>query len=122
YEEAGVSLGMRVQPIEAVGVYAPGGKARYSSSVVMTAVPAKVAGVPRIVLATPNPTAELFAAAQIAGVTEIIDAGGAQAIAALAYGTESVKPVDKIVGPGNLYVACAKRLVFGLVDIDSIAG
>ncbi len=122
YQEDGVELGQRVSPLRSVGVYAPGGKARYPSTVLMTAIPAAVAGVSRIVLATPRPTAELLVAAELAGVTEVIDAGGAQAIAALAYGTESVTRVDKIVGPGNLYVACAKRLVFGLVDIDSIAG
>jgi histidinol dehydrogenase len=122
YEDAGVRLGQRVRPAASAGVYAPGGKARYPSSVLMTAVPASVAGVPRIVLASPRPTPEILAAAAIAGVTEVIDAGGAQAIAALAYGTESVARVDKIVGPGNIYVACAKRLVFGTVDIDQIAG
>ncbi|UJR82491.1 histidinol dehydrogenase [Sandaracinus amylolyticus] len=122
YEEGGVSLGLRVRPVKAAGVYAPGGKARYPSSVLMAAIPAAVAGVPRIVLATPRPTPEILAAAEIAGVTEVVDCGGAQAIGALAYGTESVGRVDKIVGPGNIYVACAKRLVFGVVDIDSIAG
>lgn len=122
YTEEGVELGQRVRPLKSVGVYAPGGKARYPSSVLMAAIPASVARVPRIVLATPNPTPEIVAAAEIAGVTEIIDVGGAQAIAALAYGTESIEPVDKIVGPGNIYVACAKKLVFGRVDIDSIAG
>ncbi len=122
YEEDGIVLGSRVRPVKAAGVYAPGGKARYPSSVLMSAIPAHVAGVPRIVLATPRPTPEILAAAVISGVTEIVDAGGAQAIAALAYGTESVKRVDKIVGPGNLYVACAKRLVFGTVDIEGIAG
>lgn len=122
YEEDGVRLGQRVRPVRAAGVYAPGGKARYPSSVLMTAIPAAVAGVPRIVLATPRPTPEVLAAAELAGVTEVIDAGGAQAIAALAYGTETVARVDKIVGPGNIYVACAKRLVFGIVDIDGIAG
>ena len=122
YEEDGIVLGQRVRPVQAAGVYAPGGKARYPSSVLMSAIPAAVAGVPRIALATPRPTPEILAAAVIAGVTEIIDAGGAQAIAALAYGTESVRRVDKIVGPGNIYVACAKRLVFGTVDIDGIAG
>lgn len=122
YVEADVELGQRVLPVRAAGVYAPGGKARYPSTVLMTAVPAAVAGVPRIVLATPRPTPEILAAAEIAGVTEVVDAGGAQAIGALAYGTESVGRVEKIVGPGNIFVACAKRLVFGLVDIDSIAG
>jgi histidinol dehydrogenase len=122
YEEDGIVLGQRVRAVKAAGVYAPGGKARYPSSVLMSAIPAAVAGVPRIVLATPRPTPEILAAAVIAGVSEIVDAGGAQAIGALAYGTESVRRVDKIVGPGNLYVACAKRLVFGTVDIDGIAG
>ncbi|MBX3247723.1 MAG: histidinol dehydrogenase [Myxococcales bacterium] len=122
YEEDGIELGQRVLPVRAAGVYAPGGKARYPSTVLMAAIPAAVAGVPRIVLTTPRPTPEILAAAELAGVTEVVDAGGAQAIGALAYGTETVGRVDKIVGPGNLYVACAKRLVFGLVDIDSIAG
>ncbi|MGF1469080.1 MAG: histidinol dehydrogenase [Sandaracinaceae bacterium] len=122
YEEDGVELGQRVLPVRAAGVYAPGGKARYPSSVLMSVVPAQVAGVRRIVLASPDPTPAILAAAEVAGATEVVDAGGAQAIAALAYGTASVEPVDKIVGPGNLYVACAKRLVFGRVDIDSIAG
>ena len=122
YEEDGVELGQRVQPVAAAAVYAPGGKARYPSTVLMTAIPATVAGVERIVLVTPNPTPEILAAAEVAGVTEVVDAGGAQAIAAVAYGTESVARVDKVVGPGNIYVACAKRLVFGAVDIDSIAG
>ena len=122
YEEDGVTLGLRVRPCKAAGVYAPGGKARYPSSVLMAAIPAKVAGVPRIVLATPNPTPEICCAAVLSGVTEVLDVGGAQAIAALAYGTETVRSVDKIVGPGNIFVACAKRLVFGVVDIDGIAG
>jgi histidinol dehydrogenase len=122
YEQGGIELGQRVRPVAAVAVYAPGGKARYPSTVLMTAVPAAVAGVPRIVLVTPNPTPEILAAAELAGVTEVVDAGGAQAIAAVAYGTQTVQCVDKVVGPGNIYVACAKRLVFGLVDIDSIAG
>jgi histidinol dehydrogenase len=107
-------------------VYAPGGKARYPSSVLMSAIPAAVAGVGEIVLATPLSgdagDDALLAAAHLSGVTAILDAGGAQAIAALAYGTASVPRVDKIVGPGNLYVACAKRLVFGAVSIDAIAG
>ncbi|MFO0759119.1 MAG: histidinol dehydrogenase [Byssovorax sp.] len=122
YEEAGVTLGLQVRPLRRVGVYAPGGKARYPSSVLMTAIPARVAGVKEIVLATPAPNDSLLAAAHLAGVTAILDAGGAHAIAALAYGTESVGRVDKIVGPGNAYVACAKKQVFGEVDIDSIAG
>ncbi|MBW2461923.1 MAG: histidinol dehydrogenase [Deltaproteobacteria bacterium] len=122
YEEDGVVLGQRVRPVRAAGVYAPGGKARYPSTVLMTAIPAAVAGVPRIVLATPRPTPEVLTAAAISGVTEVVDLGGAQAIGALAYGTPSIERVDKVVGPGNIYVACAKRLVFGVVDIDSIAG
>jgi histidinol dehydrogenase len=122
YHDDGVELGQRVRPLKSVGVYAPGGKAKYPSSVLMTAIPAAVAGVRRIVLASPNPPAEVLAAAQIAGVTEVLNCGGAHAVAALAYGTASLRAVDKIVGPGNLYVACAKRLVFGTVDIDSIAG
>ena len=123
YEDTdGVRLGLRVRPLARVGVYAPGGKARYPSSVLMAAIPARVAGVRDIVLATPAPDDAILAAAYLAGVTEVLDAGGAQAIAALAYGTASVAAVDKIVGPGNAYVACAKRLVFGQVDIDSIAG
>jgi histidinol dehydrogenase len=122
YDEEGVTLGMRVRPLARVGVYAPGGKARYPSSVLMTAIPAQVAGVQDIVLATPNPNDSLLAAAHLSGVTSILDAGGAHAIAALAYGTASLPRVDKIVGPGNAYVACAKRLVYGDVAIDSIAG
>lgn len=118
----GIELGLRVRAVAAAGVYAPGGKARYPSTVLMTAIPASVAGVPRIVLSTPRPTPDLAAAARIAGVTELVDLGGAQAIAALAFGTATVRRVDKIVGPGNLYVACAKKMVFGTVDIDSIAG
>jgi histidinol dehydrogenase len=126
YEEAGVMLGVRVSPLARVGVYAPGGKARYPSSVLMSAIPAHVAGVDDIILTTPLAGDEsddlLLATAHLSGVTGVVDAGGAQAIGALAYGTESVPRVDKIVGPGNIYVACAKRLVFGLVAIDSIAG
>jgi histidinol dehydrogenase len=122
----GATLGWRARPLDRVGVYAPGGKARYPSSVLMSAIPAHVAGVKQIVLATPlqgdaGDDAPL-AAAHLSGVTSIVDAGGAQAIAALAYGTQSIARVDKIVGPGNLYVACAKRFVFGSVAIDSIAG
>ena len=122
YEEDGVVLGMRVRPLARVGVYAPGGKARYPSSVLMAAIPARVAGVRDIVLATPSPDDSLLAAAHLAGVTSILDAGGAQAIAALAYGTAELPRVDKIVGPGNIWVTCAKRLVFGDVDIDGLAG
>jgi histidinol dehydrogenase len=122
YEEAGVRLGSRVLPLERVGVYAPGGKARYPSSVLMAAIPAAVAGVKEIIVASPNTSADVRAACHLAGVHALLDAGGAQAIAALAYGTESVPQVAKIVGPGNMYVAAAKRLVFGEVSIDSIAG
>ncbi|MCC7536477.1 MAG: histidinol dehydrogenase [Deltaproteobacteria bacterium] len=121
-DDDGARLGLRILPLDAAGVYAPGGKARYPSSVLMAAVPARVAGVVRIVLATPSPTAEVLAAAEVAGVTEVVDLGGAQAIAALAFGTGSVVPVSVIVGPGNLYVACAKKLVSGRVAIDGIAG
>ena len=122
YEEGGVRLGTRVTPLERVGIYAPGGKARYPSSVLMSALPARVAGVGEIIVASPDTSVEVRAACHLAGVHALLDAGGAQAIAALAYGTESVPKVDKIVGPGNLYVAAAKRLVFGDVSIDSIAG
>src|SRR5580698_2651034 len=126
YEAGGVMLGLRVLPVTRAGVYAPGGKARYPSSVLMSAVPAHVAGVKEIILATPLAGDEsddpIYAAAHLSGVSAIVDAGGAQAIGAIAYGTKSVPQVDKIVGPGNLYVACAKRLVFGAVDIDGIAG
>ena len=126
YEEDGITLGVRVLPVDRAGIYAPGGKARYPSSVLMSAIPARVAGVRETILATPLAGDEsddpLYAAAHLSGVNAIVDAGGAQAIGALAYGTESVPRVDKIVGPGNLYVACAKRLVFGVVDIDGIAG
>jgi len=122
YTEQGVTLASRVTPLSRVGVYAPGGKARYPSSVLMCAVPAQVAGVTEIIVASPDTSPEVRAACHLAGVHALLDAGGAQAIAALAYGTESVPRVDKIVGPGNIYVAAAKRLVFGEVDIDSIAG
>jgi histidinol dehydrogenase len=122
----GVRLGLRWTPIEAVGLYVPGGTASYPSSVLMNAVPAKVAGVERIVMVAPTPEGRqnplVLAAAKLAGIDEIWRIGGAQAIAALAYGTASIAPVAKIVGPGNAYVAQAKRRVFGLVGIDSIAG
>jgi histidinol dehydrogenase len=125
-DEAGVRLGWRWRPIDAVGLYVPGGTAAYPSSVLMNAVPAKVAGVPRLVMTVPTPDGALnplvLAAAELAGVDEIYRVGGAQAIAALAYGTRTVRPVDKIVGPGNAYVAAAKRQVFGQVGIDVIAG
>jgi histidinol dehydrogenase len=122
----GVELGSRWTAIEAVGLYVPGGTAAYPSSVLMNAVPAKVAGVPRLVMAVPAPQGQLvplvLAAAKLAGVDEIYRIGGAQAVAALACGTETIAPVAKIVGPGNAYVAAAKRLVFGKVGIDMIAG
>lgn len=122
----GVRMGMRWQKLDAVGLYVPGGKAAYPSSVLMNAIPAKVAGVERIAMVVPAPggvlNAHVLAAAQAAGITEIYRIGGAQAVAALAYGTASIKRVDRIVGPGNAYVAEAKRQVFGQVGIDSIAG
>lgn len=125
-DAAGVELGHRWTAVESVGLYVPGGLASYPSSVLMNAVPAKVAGVPRIVMVVPSPSGDLnplvLAAAKISGVSEIYRIGGAQAVAALAYGTETIKPVVKIVGPGNAYVAAAKRQVFGVVGIDSIAG
>jgi histidinol dehydrogenase len=122
----GAELGLRWTAIEAVGVYVPGGTAAYPSSVLMNTVPAKVAGVRRIVMTVPAPDGRLsplvLAAARLAGVDEVYRIGGAQAIAALAYGTATIQPVAKIVGPGNAYVAAAKRLVFGTVGIDMIAG
>jgi histidinol dehydrogenase len=126
-DAAGVELGWRWSAVEAVGLYVPGGTAAYPSSVLMNAVPAKVAGVERVVMVVPTPDGKILnplvlAAAQLGGVSEIYRVGGAQAIAALAYGTAAIKPVAKIVGPGNAYVAAAKRLVFGKVGIDMIAG
>jgi histidinol dehydrogenase len=125
-DAAGVELGWRWSAIAAVGLYVPGGTAAYPSSVLMNAVPARVAGVPRVVMVVPAPDGRLnplvLAAAQLGGVSEIYRVGGAQAIAALAYGTATIAPVAKIVGPGNAYVAAAKRLVFGKVGIDMIAG
>lgn len=126
YQDGDATLGQLVTPIDAVGVYVPGGKAVYPSSVLMCAIPAKVAGVRRVVMVTPpqrggiNPY--LLVAADIAGVTEIYRVGGVQAVAALAYGTKTIEKVDKIVGPGNIYVATAKRLLYGTVGIDMIAG
>ena len=125
-DDAGIQLGMRYTPVDAVGLYVPGGKAAYPSSVLMNAVPAMVAGVARRVMVVPardgyvNPL--VLAAASLAGVSEVWRIGGAQAVAALAYGTQTIGPVDKIVGPGNAFVAAAKRQVFGQVGIDSIAG
>ncbi|WP_332718757.1 histidinol dehydrogenase [Pelagibacterium mangrovi] len=125
-DEIGVTLGSRWTPVEAAGLYVPGGLASYPSSVLMNAVPAKVAGVERLAIVVPTPRGvvnpAILAAARIAGVTEIYRVGGAQAIAALAFGTETIAPVAKITGPGNAYVAAAKRQVFGTVGIDMIAG
>lgn len=126
-KEKGIYLGQRVLPLDSVGIYVPGGRAQYPSSVLMNAIPAKVAGVKRIVMITP-PSKEgglhpnIAYAAKLAGIDEIYKVGGAQGIGALAYGTETLPPVDKIVGPGNIFVAAAKKLVFGKVDIDMIAG
>jgi histidinol dehydrogenase len=125
-EADGTTLGQRITPLERAGLYVPGGKAAYPSSVLMNALPAKVAGVGELVMAVPTPSGErnplVLAAAAIAGVDRVFTIGGAQAIAALAYGTQSIPQVDKIVGPGNAYVAAAKRRVFGTVGIDMIAG
>ncbi len=125
-DAAGVELGWRWSAVDAVGLYVPGGTAAYPSSVLMNAVPARVAGVPRVVMVVPSPDGRLnplvLAAAALGGVSEIYRVGGAQAVAALAYGTATIAPVAKIVGPGNAYVAAAKRLVFGKVGIDMIAG
>jgi histidinol dehydrogenase len=125
-EEDGTVLGQIVRPVETVGIYVPGGKAAYPSSVLMNAIPAKVAGVSNIIMASPTPQGHInpavLVAAQIAGVDAVFKIGGAQAIGAMAFGTKIIPKVDKIVGPGNIYVAAAKRLVFGEVAIDSIAG
>ena len=126
YTDGGARLGQLITPLDAVGLYVPGGKALYPSSVLMNAIPAKVAGVKRVVMCTPTVTTSihpyLLVAADIAGVDEVYRIGGAQAVAAMAFGTKTIQPVDKIVGPGNLYVSTAKRLVYGRVDIDMIAG
>ncbi|MGI9508850.1 MAG: histidinol dehydrogenase [Geminicoccaceae bacterium] len=125
-DDQGVRLGQRWRPLDAVGLYVPGGKAAYPSSVLMNALPARVAGVERLALVVPAPGGEIsplvLVAAKLAGIDEIYPVGGAQAVAALAYGTQTIRPVDKIVGPGNAYVAEAKRQVFGRVGIDMIAG
>ena len=125
-EENGTVLGQQVTALDKVGLYVPGGKAAYPSSVLMNAIPAKVAGVQELVMVVPTPDGEVndlvFAAAAIAGVDRVFSIGGAQAVAGLAYGTETIPQVDKIVGPGNIYVATAKRMVFGTVGIDMIAG
>ncbi len=118
----GVRLELRVTPLARAGLYVPGGTARYPSSVLMTGLPAKIAGVGEIVMVTPGASAEAMLAAELAGVDRVFEIGGAQAIAALAYGTRTIPRVDKIVGPGNAWVASAKRQVYGAVDIDSIAG
>lgn len=126
-EENGVIMGQRIRGLNKVGIYVPGGTAAYPSSVLMNAVPAKIAGVKEIVMVTPpgsegNPNPYIMAAAAIAGVDRVFFCGGAQAVAALAYGTEKIPKVDKIVGPGNIFVATAKRLLYGVVDIDMVAG
>lgn len=125
-DESDVLVGQLVRPLDRVGIYVPGGKASYPSSVLMNAVPAKVAGVGEVIMVVPMPDGvtnpHVLAAAKIAGVDRIFKVGGAQAVAALAFGTQSIPKVDKITGPGNIYVATAKQLVFGLVDIDMIAG
>jgi histidinol dehydrogenase len=126
HDDEGNELGQKVTPLDRVGVYVPGGKAAYPSSVIMNVIPAKVAGVDEIVMAVPTPGGErnplVLAAAALCGVNRVFTIGGAQAVGALAYGTESVPAVDKIVGPGNAYVAAAKRRVFGVVGIDMVAG
>ena len=127
YTEAdGTVLGQQISPLDRVGLYVPGGKAAYPSSVLMNAIPAKTAGVAELIMVVPTPDGEVndlvLAAAAVAGVDRVFTIGGAQAVAALAYGTETVPPVDKVVGPGNIFVATAKRMVFGTVGIDMIAG
>ena len=125
-EADGTVLGQKVTPLDKVGIYVPGGKAAYPSSVLMNAIPAKVAGVGEIIMVVPTPEGVknplVLAAAEIAGVDRVFTIGGAQAVGALAYGTATIPQVDKIVGPGNAYVAAAKRRVFGIVGIDMIAG
>jgi len=121
-DEEGIILGQKITPIEKVGIYVPGGKAAYPSSVIMNAIPAVVAGVKHIYMCSPNPNKYTLSAAFICGVEKVYRIGGAQAVAAMAYGTETVEKVDKIVGPGNIYVALAKKNVYGIVGIDSIAG
>jgi histidinol dehydrogenase len=125
-EETDIMLGQMVTPLQRVGIYVPGGKASYPSSVIMNAVPAKVAGVPEVIMVAPTPGGEInphvLVAARLSGVDRIFRIGGAQAVAALAYGTATIQKVDKITGPGNIYVATAKKLVFGQVGIDMIAG
>lgn len=126
FTEDGITLGQIIRPLERVGVYVPGGKAAYPSTVLMNVIPAQVAGVTEIALCVPNPKGKInpyvAAAIKLLGITEVYKIGGAQAVAAMAYGTKTIKSVDKIVGPGNIYVAAAKRMVFGQVGIDMIAG
>lgn len=126
-EENGVIMGQRVRGLQRVGIYVPGGTAAYPSSVLMNAIPAKIAGVKEIIMVTPpgkdgSPNPDIIAAAAVAGVDKVFLVGGAQAVAALAYGTEKIPKVDKIVGPGNIFVATAKKLLYGVVDIDMVAG
>ncbi len=121
-EEGGILLGMKVVPLERVGVYVPGGKAAYPSTVLMNVIPAIVAGVKEVIMVSPKPNKYTLAAAFITGVERVYQIGGAQAVAGMAYGTETIPKVDKIVGPGNIYVALAKKLLFGVVDIDMVAG
>lgn len=126
-KDSGVIMGQRIRGLERVGIYVPGGTAAYPSSVLMNAIPAKIAGVREIVMVTPpgkdgNPNPNIMAAAAVAGVDKVYLVGGAQAVAALAYGTEKIPKVDKIVGPGNIFVATAKKLLYGIVDIDMVAG
>ena len=126
-KESGVIMGQRIRGLQRVGIYVPGGTAAYPSSVLMNAVPAKIAGVQEIIMVTPpgkdgNPNPNIMAAAAVAGVDKVFLVGGAQAVAALAYGTQRIPKVDKIVGPGNIFVATAKKLLYGVVDIDMVAG
>ena len=126
HAEKGVKLGQLITPLDVVGIYVPGGKALYPSTVLMNTIPAKVAGVGRVIMCTPTPNGQihpyLLVAADLAGVDEIYRIGGVQAVGAMAYGTKHIPKTDKIVGPGNIYVAAAKRLVYGIVDVDMIAG
>ena len=126
-KDSGVIMGQRIRGLHRVGIYVPGGTAAYPSSVLMNAIPAKIAGVKEIIMVTPpgkdgNPNPNIMAAAAVAGVDKVFLVGGAQAVAALAYGTEKIPKVDKIVGPGNIFVATAKKLLYGIVDIDMVAG
>src|SRR5256712_5123240 len=126
WQDGTITLGQAILPLDVIGLYVPGGKAVYPSSVLMSAIPAKVAGVKRIIMCVPAPKGELspylLVAADIAGVDEVYRIGGVQAIAAMTYGTKTIPRVDKIIGPGNIFVATAKRLVYGTVGIDMIAG